>query len=674
VSAVKDGQPQYPVDDFVDNSMGAFGNNEVVYACIMEIASSLSEAPLQALDSERNPVKTHPTIDLLSRPNPFQSQFEFWEMTLLHMYLSGNAYWYKVRTGRGKIVELWALRPDRIRIVPDKDNLIKFYQYEIDGKMFPIDQNDILHHKFPNPHHDFMGMSPVRPALRRIATDNDLTDVTKNTLENGGMPSGILSTTDVMNEQLVRRMKAQWKQNYGGRNKGNIAILEGQMDFKPISWNMNELAMPDISALDETRICMVFGVPPILIGAKSGLDKATYANYKEARLSFWQETISSLQRRLISKLEIDQDLNPGGTFHFRFDDSDVDALMDIRQQNFENAIAGLNSGLLTHDEARAEVGLEPAPELAAERESEPKPEPVDSAVPSLDTNKQIEIEETKSLLQKKEEQIRLLEESGTLRAADEYFDRFRHWGEKELKKQGLQLKKLIEEDIEGQKHDSGHETKAIDDRPLDPSEESRLTSKINELELNWEQSAQKGIDPLMKGLMQQSGTDASALLKSDFNISNEEIIYFINEQKYKFAQSVSKSSADQAKTAIRKAFEKGQTIGELKNALKEVFVGPRAKQRATMIARTEVIRASNEGARAAYKNANVSQMRWIASSDPCPYCKGLDGKVVSVDKPFLTTEDTFQPKGASRPLDLKYGDIPSPPVHPGCRCTIIPEI
>lgn len=660
VSAFMDGQPQYPTDNFIDNSVGGYGKNEVVYACVQEITSSLSEAPIQALDSEGLVVNTDQTVQLLNKPNPYMSGFDFWEITVNHLYLAGNAYWFKVKTRGNKVKELWPLRPDRIRVVPDKDKFIQAYIYQIDGKNHKIAVEDIVHFKFPNPTNEFIGMSPLRPGCRQIATDNDATDFAKVMLQNGGVPGGILKIPEPLSREARQRIRSQWKQAYGGGGRGEIAVLEGDTTYEQISLDMHALAFADLREISESRICMLFGVPPIIIGAKVGLDRATYANYKEARASFWEETISSLQRRLTSRIELDPDLNPRNR-DFIFDLSNVPAMADKRQQKFNNAVLGVQSGIITVDEARAEIGLD-----AMEHEEE---EEIQEQMPEEEEER----EEEKALrqeLEQKNHQLKLLRDSlGTLSAADKFYDRFEHWAKKELKLQGKQFATLVDEFIESQVA-----TKAIDDdiKVTDTNIES-LMGKVSELETLWVQHAKDSVAPIMKGVMNQSGMAASATLDIDFDITAAEVLNFVEQQTFKFADSISKTSGETIKTSITQAIENGATLRELKTDLKNKFAGKISEARAANIAQTETIRAANEGSRAAYKSAGVVQMKWIASADACPYCQGLDGKTVSVEENFLNKSDVYQPEGAQRPLNLSYGDIPSPPCHPGCRCTIIPE-
>jgi HK97 family phage portal protein len=545
----------------------------------------------------------------------------------------------KLKNGRGRVLEIWPLRPDRIRIVPSQEHYVSHYIYDLDGQTHRIAREDLIHFKFPNPTNDYYGQSPLRACLRQIATDNDATDYSKAMLQNGGVPAGILSIPEPLSAEARKRIREQWKQTYGGNSRGEIAVLEGSTEFQQLSMDMQSLAFIDLRGISETRILMTLGVPPILVGAKSGLEHATYSNYNEARLSFWDETISALHRRFLSKIEGDKDLNPmGGSFVF--DLSNVPAFINRRQTRFENAIAGFQSGLLTIDEARAEVGLEAADD-ALEAESDE------------DVSTVVDID-----LKKKSRDLDLLKQTlGTVRSADVYYDRFEHWTKKELKQQGKALNKILET-----------ETKELSSEQI-----AAIQSQFERLEREWTAAAAASIAPIMSGLLEMAGEQAALTIGTKFDITNAATLAFIREEQYKFAASFSKTSVQAVSKALERSFDEGWDRSRLVTELKDAFVGTVATNRARLIAQTETIRAANAGSKAVYKAEGVQGIEWVASSDACPYCQGLDGKVISVEDNFVSKNDNYQPEGTTRPLNVDYGEISYPPCHPGCRCTIAPR-
>lgn len=265
------GTPLWPKDDFRDLAEGGYRKNELVFACINEIATSAPEAPLRVYQTEDDEVLgQHPVRELIARPNPFMSEFELWELTIIHLYLDGNAYWEKVRSNAGRVVELWPLRPDRMRIVPG-DDWIQGYIYRVNGREFPLEPQDVIHFKLPNPLNDYLGMPPLVASLRAVATDNEMTDFAKVMLQNGALPGVVVTTQEAIDQATVDRLSERWKQKFGGRKRGEPAFLQSGMEVEKIGLDMQELAFTDLRHISETRICMALGVPPILVGAVAGL-------------------------------------------------------------------------------------------------------------------------------------------------------------------------------------------------------------------------------------------------------------------------------------------------------------------------------------------------------------------------------------------------------------------
>lgn len=366
VSELGSGDPLYPEPSFANFSDHAFGRNELVYACIMEKATSLPEAPLRvyAADGMGEPKEQHPLRTLIASPNPHMTEFELMEMLVLHLDLAGNAFWEIVVDRAGRPVELWPLRPDRVRIWPQKDGRT-LYGVEIgNGRVMPLGEN-VVHFKLPNPKDSYVGQAPLRPALRAVALDNEATDFVKVLLQNKAVPGTVIETEHAINEKVVKRLTAKWMERFGGKNRGMPAFLQKGMKVHALGLDLQKLEFPDLRTISESRICMVFGVPPILVGAKVGLDRSTFANYAEARRSFWEETLMPLQSRIaqtiIKKLLPMVNAGKVGAARVvvRFDNSNVLALRESEGDRWEQAIQALRAGGITVNEFCRRVGLPP---------------------------------------------------------------------------------------------------------------------------------------------------------------------------------------------------------------------------------------------------------------------------------------------------------------------------
>jgi hypothetical protein len=109
---------------------------------------------------------------------------------------------------------------------------------------------------------------------------------------------------------------------------------------------------------------MALHCPPILVGAKVGLDRSTFANYGEARVSFWEETImpdqdhylAAFRKRLIGTPVVGVGRR---RVYLRWDNSGVLALRESEGAKWERATNALRAGGITVNDYRRTVGLAP---------------------------------------------------------------------------------------------------------------------------------------------------------------------------------------------------------------------------------------------------------------------------------------------------------------------------
>ena len=404
-------------------ALEGFQRNEVVYACIREIAASAAEVRLSVLTPDGLPHPAHPLQRLLDRPNPEHSPFELIEALLTDLLVYGNAFLLKERaptttsapvphgpaarslagsplagrptlpgqraaatgrTGRSdappasgrplgiaplglapSIDALWKLRPDRIRIVPGRRRLVAAYVHRVGERETRLDPRDVIHLRLPDPADDLWGLSPVRVAARQIDTDNEASKFIDAFFRNAAVPFGIIKLKRALRggEPEARRLGQRWTDRFRGLfGRFQVGVLDADADFQRIGLTQDEMAFPDLRAQTEARICAAFRVPPVLVGVKVGLDRSTFSNMAEARRFFWENTLLSLYRRLESKLTADLTADfPGPPVCLRFDFSQVAALRESRESIERSALAGLRAGALSVNDARRRFGLEPIP-------------------------------------------------------------------------------------------------------------------------------------------------------------------------------------------------------------------------------------------------------------------------------------------------------------------------
>lgn len=394
------GTPQYPQYSYERFARDGYGRNELVYACIEELASSASEPRLAAYrdiqpDPERVP--SHSSLDLLNHPNQWMSRYAFMAAIVLYRSLAGNVFIEKVRSQAGKVVELWLLRPDRIRIIPDLQKHIRGYLYEIGAQKFTIDAADIIHIKTNNPLDDFYGMPPLLAAAQRVDVDNFMRQFVASFFSNAGVPAGLLNIKKTLEADDRMVLDAQYRSQFGGSSGWHgLMVLDGtEAEFTPLGMPVGErgLAMPSLDEISEARIPMVFGVPLELIGARLGMVHGNRSTTKEARASFWDETLTPLYTEISEAITLGLRDDFPDVDYWEFDYSKVKALAEDEDAKHKRIREDLAAGLITLEEAREALGHEPNPKKGDTfmLASTVVPWPVDSedplgSAPALDPN------------------------------------------------------------------------------------------------------------------------------------------------------------------------------------------------------------------------------------------------------------------------------------------------
>lgn len=158
----------------------------------------------------------------------------------------------------------------------------------------------------------------------------------------------------------------------------------------------------------------------------------------------------------------------------------------------------------------------------------------------------------------------------------------------------------------------------------------------------------------------------------DYEMEYPEAIEWVETQGVKLADDVTEETESIIADIIATAFREGLIPREVAKLIDGSFDN---KSRAMMIARTEIVRASNYGALSSYKQSGVVQGKeWLTAQDEkvCPYCGGLNGKVLGLSESYLPVGGILEFDGRS--MTNNYLDVQAPPVHPRCRCTILPVL
>ncbi len=329
--------------------------NPVAYRCVRMIAEAAASVTLRTGD---------PALEaLIGRPSPECDGRSLMEAVYSHLQITGNAYLEAVTLADDEPPgALFVLRPDRMSAQTGYRGWIEAWTYTAGRTKRSLTRTSdgwlpVLHLKLFHPGDDVYGLSPLGAARKSLDLHNAGADWQKALIDNSARPSGALvygqDGRQLTSEQFDR-LKAELEASHAGAmNAGRPLLLEGGLDWKPMSLSPADMDFREARNTAAREIALAFGVPPMLLGIPGD---NTYANYREANLAFWRTTILPLVTRTAAALSAWLGPRFGDEAAVRCDLDSIPALAGEREALWRR-LAGAD--FLTVDEKRALAGLAP---------------------------------------------------------------------------------------------------------------------------------------------------------------------------------------------------------------------------------------------------------------------------------------------------------------------------
>ena len=275
-----------------------------VYCCVRILSEAVASLPLQFYrytdDGGKEKAVDHPLYFLLhDEPNPEMTSFIFRETLMTHLLLWGNAYSQIIRNGKGEVVALYPLMPDRMKVDRDEHGRL-YYEYtvydadDVDGRKgtnkvgrtVRLQPHDVLH--IPGLGFDgLVGYSPIAMAKNAIGLAIATEEYGSKFFANGAAPSGVLEHPGTIKDPS--KVRESWQATFGGSGNANkIAVLEEGMKYTPISISPEQAQFLETRKFQIDEIARIFRVPPHLIG---DLEKSSFNNIEQQSLEFVKYTL-----------------------------------------------------------------------------------------------------------------------------------------------------------------------------------------------------------------------------------------------------------------------------------------------------------------------------------------------------------------------------------------------
>lgn len=649
-----------------------------VFSCVRAISENVGSTRIRLYkykpNGETEEVYEHQILDLIYRVNAFTTKFDHLQLTQTYLELTGECPWYLEREGKD-ITNIYILRPDRMTVLFDKENIIGGYEYEISARKKELfTPDEIIFFKYPNPDNLFRGLGTLQAAARTVDIDNFSEEWNKKFYYNSARPDGILFIkVKKLTEEQRKRIKKSVNEGHRGTDKAHrMMVLSGDMDYKQLGMSQKDMDFLEQQKFSRDKILGIFGVPKAILAQTDGVN---FANAKVAESIFAKWTIKPKLERLIEQMnEFLVPMFPDGDKLYLDYDTPVPEDVDIKLKGYES---GLKNGYITINEVRNNEGFKPLEGDAGDKIYLPQTlVPIGEVKPikSIKNSDRISSFKARTYRDRQFDEVRLkikemvrdsiskkhkIKTEGLLddenkkvfwdsqiKIADvfeyRYKKKFNEIFEKQKKKIVKSVKKSINYDL------------------LDPKEEIKQA---------------KVFVPLEEELILKEGQIALDLVSDkEFDLDSPIMREFIDKRPKVFIKEMAVETNDLIKKEITKGIKEGEGILKIKRRISDMFDG--FEYRAERAARSEVIRASGFATEQAYIQSDVVKYKeWLTEFDnrTCEWCMAMNGKKMKLGESFYDKGDALTGNEGGI-LDFGYESIKHPPLHVSCRCSLIPVV
>ena len=337
----------------------------IIMACVNWIARTFPEAPLylrqRNKDGSWDNLYEHSMLELLETPNPFYDGLLLQQATIVDFTIDGNAYWRKIRSRAGRVVQLWWIPSPLIepKWEPWRNTeYITHYEYMPGGLIEEVPVEDIVHFRNGlDPNNIRKGLAPLKSLFREVFTDDEAANMTAALLKNLGVPGVVISPKEgqSMGKEGAQDVKDWFKEMFTGDRRGEPLVMSGLTEVEQFGFSPQQMDLKALRRIPEERISGVLGVPAIVAGLGAGLDRSTFANFAEAREMAYESNMipsqrifgSVVKRQLLNEFEDDIAL-----WQVAYDLSEVRVLQEDEAKKAERISKMVLGGFVTVADAQ----------------------------------------------------------------------------------------------------------------------------------------------------------------------------------------------------------------------------------------------------------------------------------------------------------------------------------
>ena len=343
-----------------------------VNACVRIIAETCASLPLdiyhRLASGGREVSRTHPLYQVLhTRPNPWQTSYDWRVQLFTHLLLRGNYYALVLDHGDGLVDDIIPMNPDMAKVEQLPDYSLRYTFTGKNGETlgpFPRLGVRVLHVRGLSSD-GILGRAVIGDARESFGAALATQEYTGKYWQNGATPSGVIKIKSKLAKGQADLIREAWIDDHGGAGNSNkVHVLGDDAAFEKISVTAEDAQFIETRRFQRADIAGLFRVPMFLLQSDS--NTTTYASAEQFMLSFVVHCIrpwivnleQALHRQLFTAPE------------WYFPEHNLDAILrgDIKSR-YEAYQIARNQGILSKNEVRAKENENPLTDPAENGDS-----------------------------------------------------------------------------------------------------------------------------------------------------------------------------------------------------------------------------------------------------------------------------------------------------------------
>jgi HK97 family phage portal protein len=675
--------------------IGHYGDEVWVYVAVSKVAQAAASVPLRARrgdpeDEESEILTSGPLPELLARPNPYQSHFDFVEQHQTSMDLAGESFIYLDRgpSATGGVDAMYVLpifNEQTMTVVRKSKKFdpaaeVAGYIYQVGNEKISYLPDEIVHVRYPNPFDPYRGLAPLRAAALSVESDLMAQQYNAAFFVNSAEPRGHYEAEGVVLDAQYKRFQKLIEARHRGYHKAHRPLI-----LQNMKWVSTQLSPKDSEFLEQRKfsreeIIAIYGVRPVVVGL---LEHNPQANAEIQWRDFWSASMQPKMAKLVNALN--GELAPifGEGLVIEWDFSRIGPLQENYSQKVSDAEKLNRMGYpINAINRRLNLGFEDMP-WGDTVFVNPLLVPVDEF-----TNGNGNGKSNGNGRGFQSQAVRELEAPPALLLSGYSGGRLEE--RKRVVLSGFEIRQTRQEckaQIKIADFFRAQERRTLRNlrsegalRALDPVRAAKVDDKRPagvdlSVVFDIKEETEK-MQPLNREILRRAMVDAMLTFiaqmgqnEDDFDFVSPAVLKFLQTDSFRHAKNTTEYTRELLATEFTEGINAGETIGELAARVEKVF-DERVSSSET-IARTETVGASNFGNQEAALQAGIQTKSWISSRD----------ERVRDEHTEIDDRTTAEPIPVTMPFrladgsELQYPGDSSLGADPGqiinCRCTTL---